>query len=79
MELTNKLEFYILELKKLEKLGDSEENQERAGIEDGKEIGIKIGKRNGKKETQLEIAKNLLENNVDIEIIIKSTGLKKKK
>ena len=101
LELTNKLEFYILELKKikeeskineklknwvkfmnnpeeikmgsikdeyikqayeeLEKLGDSEEDQERAlnremfimklngiekaGIEDGKEIGIKIGKK----------------------------------
>ena len=33
--------------------------------------------KNGKKEEKMEIAKKLLKNNIDIEIIIKSTGLTK--
>ena len=36
-----------------------------------------IGKESGEKEKSLEIAKHLLENNIDIEIIKKSTGLNK--
>ncbi len=36
-----------------------------------------IGKEAGEKEKSLEIAKHLLENNIDIEIIEKSTGLNK--
>jgi predicted transposase/invertase (TIGR01784 family) len=42
-----------------------------------KENDIKYGKEEGKRETQLEIAKKLKEQNVDIEIIINATGLSK--
>ncbi|OQY06539.1 MAG: transposase [Fusobacteriia bacterium 4572_132] len=39
------------------------------------EKGIKEGKREGIREEKIEIAKNLLKNNVDVQIIITSTGL----
>ena len=37
----------------------------------------KLDLKSGKKEEKIEIAKQLLKNNVDIEIIINSTGLTK--
>ena len=49
------------------------ENAEEKGIEIGKEIGKEIGEKN----KAIEVAKNLIEAGVDIEIIIKSTGLEK--
>ena len=52
------------------------------GIEEGKSLGIEegraLGKAEGTKEKAIEIAKNLLKENVDINIIAKSTGLTKK-
>lgn len=44
---------------------------------EGKSLGIEEGKSLGIKEKQIEIAKNLLKENVDINIIVKSTGLTK--
>ena len=41
------------------------------------EIGKEAGIKKWEKEKSLEIAKHLLENNIDIEIIEKSTGLNK--
>ena len=46
--------------------------------DDGKIEGEEIGIEKGKIESKLEIAKNLKDNGIDIEIIIKSTGLLKK-
>ena len=43
----------------------------------GKEAGIKKGVKQGIKKEKIKIAKHLLENNIDIEIIEKSTGLNK--
>jgi predicted transposase/invertase (TIGR01784 family) len=48
---------------------------EKKGMERGIEKGIKRGKEVGKKEAKIEIAKNLLFANIDIETIIKSTKL----
>ena len=48
------------------------------GIERGMEQGIEKGLEDGAKKKQLEIAKNLLKVNVDIETIHLSTGLSKK-
>jgi len=46
------------------------EKGKREGIEKGIEKGIKRGRREGK----LEAARNLLENGVSLEIVLKSTG-----
>ena len=48
-----------------------------SALENAEEKGIEIGKEIGKKKGTLEVAKNLLEAGVDIEIIIKTTGLKR--
>ena len=53
------------------------ENAEEKGIKIGKEIGKEIGKKEGEKNKAIEVAKNLLESGIDINIIIKSTGLKR--
>jgi predicted transposase/invertase (TIGR01784 family) len=45
------------------------------GEKKGFEKGIQKGIQKGAKAEKLQIAKNLLKNNVDIEIIIQSTGL----
>ena len=39
--------------------------------------GMNYAKRQGKKETQLEVAKKMKDLNIDISLIIKSTGLSK--
>ena len=46
--------------------------------DDGKIEGEEIGIEKGNIEGKLEIAKNLKDNGIDIEILIKSTGLLKK-
>ena len=47
------------------------------GLEQGIEQGIKQGLEQGKKQQAIDIAKNLKEQNVDIDIICKTTGLTK--
>ena len=47
------------------------------GVDDGIEKGIQKGKEKGAREKQIEIAKSMLKENMDIEIIIKITGLTK--
>lgn len=47
------------------------------GIKQGTEQGIKQGKEQGQKDKQIEIAKKMLEEKIDIETIIKVTGLSK--
>ena len=47
------------------------------GIKEGREEGIKEGIKEGAKQERLEIAKNMLEEKVDIQIIAKVTGLTK--
>ena len=50
------------------------ENIEK-GIKKGLEKGLKKGKEEGKKEEKIDIAKNMLKLNVDVNIISQSTGL----
>ncbi len=45
------------------------------GIQIGEERGIKIGKEEGKIEGKIEVAKAMLANNVDVNTIVKFTGL----
>ena len=47
------------------------------GYEQGIEDGISQGLEQGISSRNIEIAKNLLDNNVSIDVIIKSTGLSK--
>lgn len=47
------------------------------GIEEGKSIGIEEGKSIGIRERTIQIVKNLLKENVDVETISKTTGLTK--
>ncbi len=51
---------------------------EMRGREKGREEGEKIGIEKGKKEEKIEIARNLLKQNIDIDVITISTGLSKK-
>ncbi len=45
------------------------------GYAEGKADGLSIGRLEGKASEKIKIAKNLLKQKVDIEIIIKCTGL----
>ncbi len=54
---------------------DAIETAREIGIEKGIEQGIEIGEERGEKRKQLEIAKNLLDEGFDQNIIIKLTGL----
>ena len=47
------------------------------GIKQGIEQGIEQGNEQGASSRNIEIAKNLIKNNVDIDIIARSTGLSK--
>mgnify|MGYP004561728883 CR=1 FL=1 len=47
------------------------------GLDDGIEKGIQKGKEKGAKEEKIKIVKSMLKENMDIEIIIKITGLTK--
>mgnify|MGYP004483112829 CR=1 FL=1 len=49
----------------------------RAGLAEGKKVGIAEGKRAGRKEEKIKIAKKLLEEGIDIEIVCNATGLTK--
>ena len=51
----------------------------KEGYEQGLEQGMSQGLEQGSVNEKYEIAKNLLDNNVSIDIIIKSTGLSKEK
>lgn len=51
------------------------EEGEKKGIEKGREEGLKEGLEKGIKEKSIEIAKNMLKDNVDINIISKYSGL----
>ena len=44
-----------------------------------REEGIKEGREEGREKEKLEIAENLLKRNVDIDVIVESTGLSKEK
>ena len=69
-------------LVKYNEIEDAKKEGKSLGIEEGKSLGIEegraLGKAEGTKEKATEIAKNLLKENVDINIIAKSTGLTKK-
>ncbi len=61
-----------------EKYWEGVEGEKRGlekGLKEGKEEGLKEGKEEGLKEKSIEIAKNMLKENVDINIISKYSGL----
>ena len=72
-------EKYIMDKKAIEDAGFDKglEAGIKQGIEQGLEQGIKQGLEQGKKQQAIDIAKNLKEQNVDIDIICKTTGLTK--
>jgi len=55
------------------------ENAERIGEERGREIGLvegkEVGRDEGEKKKAIDIAKKLLKKNIDINIILETTGL----
>ena len=59
-------------------LYDRKKVESSSYYQDGKEDGMKEGRKEGKKDRSVEIAKNLLDLNVAVPIVIKSTGLSKK-
>ena len=66
-----------LEKLRLSELKEAREKGIEQGIEKGIEQGIEKGIEQGIEEEKLEIAKELLNNNVQVDIIMKSTGLTK--
>jgi predicted transposase/invertase (TIGR01784 family) len=62
---------YILEMNSAKSYGY------RQGVEDGIVQGIEQGIEQGSKIKQIEIAKNLKKQNIDIQIIMTATGLSK--
>ena len=72
-------ERYLAELR--EKYIMDQKATEDAGYDKGKKVGLaegkKIGLAAGRKEEKIEIAKKLLEQKIDIEIICNATGLTK--
>lgn len=59
------------------KKGEEEGKKEgfKKGEEEGKKVGKKEGKVEGKMQRSIEIAKNLLNSNIDLEFIAQATGL----
>ncbi len=51
----------------------------KQGLEEGRAQGLEQGREEGIKEAQLEIAKEMLKNEVEVEMIIKCTGIAKEK
>ena len=66
-----------LEKLRLSELKEAREKGIEQGIEKGIEQGIEKGIEQGIEEEKLEIAKELLNNNIQVGIIMKSTGLTK--
>jgi predicted transposase/invertase (TIGR01784 family) len=53
------------------------EKARKDGLKEGKEEGLKEGREKGEQEAKLSIARNLLAQNIDPEIIASGTGLSK--
>ena len=70
-------EKYIMDQKAIE--GAGYDKGLEAGVEIGKKAGVEIGRKHGieqgKQDEKIQIAKNLLMQKVDLEIISKATGL----
>ena len=49
----------------------------KEGEKRGKEIGKEIGEKIGEKNKQIEIARNMIKEKIDVELISKTTGLTK--
>ncbi|MGE7915474.1 hypothetical protein [Lysinibacillus xylanilyticus] len=72
----SRLKYILDEEAKLEDVKHMAEQQGmQKGMQKGIEEGKKEGKKEGKNEAKVEIANNLLVNNMDIDFISKITGL----
>jgi len=58
-----------------EGLKEGEKKGIKKGLKEGKEKGLKEGLKKGEKKSKIEIARNMLKLNVDVNIISQSTGL----
>ena len=64
-------------LQRLAELREKWDIDERSALSSAKEEGIKQGIEQGVESTKLEMAKKMKDENMEIEIIIKITGLSK--
>lgn len=83
-ETLEKIKIYNLDEKEYKKMDDiakmmmNETEHYESAYEDGYDIGMLHGKTEGKLEEKTEVAKNLLKQNININIISKVTGLTNK-
>lgn len=56
---------------------DAQAQGKEEGLKEGEEIGLKKGEEKGKKETKYQMAKQMLNENLDIDLITRITGLTK--
>ena len=71
----NFIGYYDVEEAHKQDLEDSKQTGIRIGIEKGISLGMEQGMEKGISQSKIEIAKNMLENNIDIQTILKCTGL----
>lgn len=62
-------------IRRIAELKEKYIRDEQASLEYAKDEGYKTGKEEGRNERNLEVAKNLLKQNITIDIISKATGL----
>ena len=62
-------------IRRIAELKEKYIRDEQASLEYAKEEGMKVGIEEGRNERNLEVAKNLLKQNIAIDIISKATGL----
>jgi len=62
--------------KKLAREEGLKEGREK-GLQEGREKGLQEGLKEGEKKAKIEVAKKLISQNIDIDIIVQSTGLSK--
>lgn len=80
MKRLNKSKKYVPGYMEVERIkAEAQKIGEKIGIEKGRKEGEKIGMGKGIERRNKEIAKQLKEEGIDIEIIVKSTGLSKEK
>ena len=77
MRDNNLVQYYDLEASHQYEIKDSYDTGKNEGLREGRTSGLAEGRQEGLKTRSVEIAKNLLNLNIDISTIMKSTGLSK--
>ena len=66
-----------LEKLKLSEIKEAKEDARYEGLQEGRKEGLQEGRKEGKREEKVAIAKSMLSDDMDINIILKHTGLTK--